>query len=60
MDGRILPDLGSNDRIVLGYENEVGAAGFFHIGSGSRIQVHVFVKAVPMGFHDGMKAHGIV
>ena len=45
---------------VFGYEEEVRSAGFFHLCSGSGIQVHIFIKPLFVGIYDGIKAHGIV
>ena len=52
--------LGSDELAVLGDEDEVGAAGLFHLGAGGGVEVHVFSVALAMGVHDGVEAHGVV
>jgi len=52
--------LGSDELAVLGDEDEVGAAGLFHLGAGGGVEIHVFGIALTMSVHDGVEAHGVV
>ena len=49
-----------HDLIVLCHKDKVGSAGFLHFRAGRGIQIHIFIKSVCMGSHNGMQAHGIV
>ena len=45
---------------VLRHKQLVGSACLLYLCSGRRVQIHIFVKTVSVGSHDGMKAPGIV
>ena len=60
MDGRILLDFWCYYGVVFGDKKEVGAACLLHLGSCARVQIHIFIKALVVGIHDGVKAHGVI
>ena len=52
--------LGNHQLAVLGHEQDVGAAGLLNVGAGRGIHIEVFVIALLMGFHNVIKAHGVI
>lgn len=46
--------------VVFGDKQEVGAACLFHLCSGAGIQIHIFIKTLAVGIHNGVKAHGVI
>ena len=52
--------LRNNQVVVFVDKDDIGAARFFHISAGCRIQINVFSKAVTMSFHCRIQAHSIV
>ena len=49
-----------HDLVVLRHEQEVGPASLLNLGTGSSIQIHIFIKSLIMSVHDSMQTHRIV
>ena len=45
---------------ILGDEEEVCAAGFFNLGAGCWVEIHIFSKSCFVCFLAGVEAHGVV
>ena len=41
-------------------EDDVSTTGFFNLGTGCRIEIHILVKSLSVCFHDRMQGHCIV
>ena len=52
--------LWGNHLAVPRHKEKIGSAGFLHLGTCAGIKIHILIKPVGMGRHDGMQAHGIV
>ena len=56
----MVSDLGVTSLPSLVTKNHVGAAGFLDVGAGGGVHVDVLVKALLVGIHNVVKAHGVV
>ena len=60
MEGRMVSDLGVTTLLSLVTNRKFAPPVLFYLGSGGRIQIHVFIESFFVGVYDRIQAHGVI
>src|SRR5699024_10176939 len=50
--GQYAAGFGSHHFMISGNKDKIGSPGLLHFGPGGRVQVHIFIVALAVGFHN--------